>query len=55
MGPTGKIPQALQVSWAMLEYFALNEEKVDGPAALIFTDGQRIGASLTAWDYDHYE
>ncbi len=30
----------------MLEYFSLSEEKIDGPAALIFTDGVRIGAKL---------
>ena len=30
----------------MLEYFSLSEEKVDGPAALIFTDGVRVGAKL---------
>ncbi|MEM6486942.1 MAG: glutamate synthase-related protein [Pseudomonadota bacterium] len=31
---------------AMLEYFSLNEEKNDGPAALIFGDGNIIGARL---------
>lgn len=31
---------------AMLEYFSLYEEKNDGPAALIFSDGIRIGARL---------
>ncbi|MEM8541674.1 MAG: glutamate synthase central domain-containing protein, partial [Pseudomonadota bacterium] len=31
---------------AMLAYFALYEEKNDGPAALIFGDGQIIGARL---------
>ncbi|WP_112310502.1 glutamate synthase-related protein [Pseudogemmobacter bohemicus] len=31
---------------AMLEYFSLYEEKNDGPAALIFGDGQIIGARL---------
>lgn len=31
---------------AMLEYFSLYEEKNDGPAALIFYDGIRIGARL---------
>ena len=31
---------------SMLEYFSLSEEKVDGPAALVFTDGIRIGAKL---------
>ena len=31
---------------AMLEYFSLFEEKNDGPAALIFSDGNKIGARL---------
>ncbi|MEM6408882.1 MAG: glutamate synthase-related protein [Pseudomonadota bacterium] len=31
---------------AMLEYFSLSEEKNDGPAALIFGDGNVIGARL---------
>ncbi len=31
---------------AMLEYFSLYEEKNDGPAALIFGDGIRVGARL---------
>ncbi|MGR9043855.1 MAG: glutamate synthase-related protein [Gammaproteobacteria bacterium] len=31
---------------AMLEYFSLYEEKNDGPAALIFSDGIRVGARL---------
>ncbi|BCG63068.1 MAG: glutamate synthase (NADPH/NADH) large chain [Methyloprofundus sp.] len=31
---------------AMLEYFSLYEEKNDGPAALIFNDGLRVGARL---------
>ena len=31
---------------AMLEYFSLYEEKNDGPAALIFSDGNKIGARL---------
>ncbi len=31
---------------AMLEYFSLYEEKNDGPAALIFGDGVRVGARL---------
>ncbi len=31
---------------AMLEYFSLYEEKNDGPAALIFNDGIRVGARL---------
>ncbi|HEY0188354.1 MAG TPA: glutamate synthase-related protein [Cellulomonas sp.] len=31
---------------AMLEYFSLYEEKNDGPAALIFSDGDVIGARL---------
>ncbi len=31
---------------AMLEYFSLSEEKNDGPAALIFNDGIRVGARL---------
>lgn len=31
---------------AMLEYFSLYEEKNDGPAALIFSDGTRVGARL---------
>ncbi|MBS9779114.1 MAG: hypothetical protein KGV51_00670, partial [Moraxellaceae bacterium] len=31
---------------AMLEYFSLYEEKNDGPAALIFFDGNTIGARL---------
>jgi len=31
---------------AMLEYFSLYEEKNDGPAALIFYDGIRVGARL---------
>ena len=30
----------------MLEYFSLYEEKNDGPAALIFNDGIRVGARL---------
>jgi len=30
----------------MLEYFSLCEEKNDGPAALIFSDGTRVGARL---------
>ncbi len=30
----------------MLEYFSLSEEKNDGPAALIFSDGQKVGARL---------
>tara|TARA_B100000809_G_scaffold266931_2_gene333201 strand:- start:5569 stop:10977 length:5409 start_codon:yes stop_codon:yes gene_type:complete len=30
----------------MLEYFSLYEEKNDGPAALIFFDGKKIGARL---------
>ncbi|MGB1361034.1 MAG: glutamate synthase-related protein [Alphaproteobacteria bacterium] len=39
-------PNIIGAERAMLEYFALDEEKVDGPAALIFTDGRRIGAKL---------
>ncbi|MCK5926136.1 MAG: glutamate synthase large subunit, partial [Methylococcales bacterium] len=31
---------------AMLEYFSLYEEKSDGPAAIIFNDGIRVGARL---------
>ena len=31
---------------AMLEYFSLSEEKNDGPAALIFSDGNIVGARL---------
>ncbi|CAA9891475.1 Glutamate synthase (NADPH/NADH) large chain [Candidatus Methylobacter favarea] len=31
---------------AMFEYFSLYEEKNDGPAALIFNDGVRVGARL---------
>jgi len=31
---------------AMLEYFALREEKNDGPAALIFSNGRIVGARL---------
>ncbi|MGB1320297.1 MAG: glutamate synthase-related protein [Vibrio gallaecicus] len=31
---------------AMLEYFSLSEEKNDGPAALIFSDGVKVGARL---------
>lgn len=31
---------------AMMEYFSLYEEKNDGPAALIFNDGIRVGARL---------
>ena len=31
---------------AMLEYFSLYEEKNDGPAALVFNDGVRVGARL---------
>lgn len=31
---------------AMLEYFSLSEEKNDGPAALVFNDGIRVGARL---------
>lgn len=31
---------------AMLEYYSLSEEKIDGPAALLFTDGIRVGAQL---------
>ncbi|MEQ1528314.1 MAG: glutamate synthase-related protein [Methylococcales bacterium] len=31
---------------AMFEYFSLYEEKNDGPAALIFNDGIRVGARL---------
>ena len=31
---------------SMLEYFSLYEEKNDGPAALIFGDGNIIGARL---------
>jgi len=31
---------------AMLEYFSLYEEKNDGPAALVFNDGIRVGARL---------
>ncbi|CCN72567.1 glutamate synthase-related protein [Vibrio nigripulchritudo] len=30
----------------MLEYFSLSEEKNDGPAALIFSDGEKVGARL---------
>lgn len=30
----------------MLEYFSLYEEKNDGPAALIFSDGTKVGARL---------
>lgn len=30
----------------MLDYFALSEEKNDGPAGLVFCDGIRIGAAL---------
>ena len=30
----------------MLAFFSLDEEKVDGPAAMIFTDGIRVGAKL---------
>ena len=31
---------------AMYEYFSLYEEKNDGPAALVFSDGLRVGAKL---------
>ncbi len=31
---------------AMLEYFSLYEEKNDGPAAIVFNDGIRVGARL---------
>ncbi|MEM7791199.1 MAG: glutamate synthase-related protein [Verrucomicrobiota bacterium] len=31
---------------AMYEYFSLYEEKNDGPAALVFSDGIRVGAKL---------
>ncbi|PPD26018.1 MAG: glutamate synthase large subunit, partial [Methylomonas sp.] len=31
---------------AMLEYFSLYEEKNDGPAALVFNDGIKVGARL---------
>ena len=31
---------------AMYEYFSLYEEKNDGPAALVFSDGVRVGAKL---------
>lgn len=31
---------------AMLEYYSLSEEKNDGPAALIFSDGEKVGARL---------
>ncbi|PIE47268.1 MAG: glutamate synthase large subunit [Gammaproteobacteria bacterium] len=31
---------------AMLEYFSLSEEKNDGPAAIIFFDGTKVGARL---------
>ena len=31
---------------AMLEYYSLSEEKNDGPAAIIFSDGIKIGARL---------
>jgi len=31
---------------AMLEYFSLYEEKNDGPAAIVFNDGMRVGARL---------
>ena len=31
---------------AMLEYFSLREEKNDGPAALVFADGDVVGARL---------
>ncbi|MCV2402535.1 glutamate synthase-related protein [Marinomonas sp. C2222] len=30
----------------MLEYFSLSEEKNDGPAALVFSDGIKVGARL---------
>jgi glutamate synthase (NADPH/NADH) large chain len=30
----------------ILEYFSLSEEKNDGPAALIFSDGEKVGARL---------
>lgn len=30
----------------MLEFFSLDEEKTDGPAAMAFTDGIRVGAKL---------
>lgn len=30
----------------MLEFFSLDEEKVDGPAAMAFTDGVRVGCKL---------
>ena len=31
---------------AMYEYYSLYEEKNDGPAALIFSDGVKVGARL---------
>jgi glutamate synthase (NADPH/NADH) large chain len=31
---------------AMYEYFSLYEEKNDGPAALVFSDGRKVGARL---------
>ncbi|MEE1764732.1 glutamate synthase-related protein [Streptomyces sp. SP18BB07] len=37
------LPDAVR---AMLEYFSLYEEKNDGPAALIFSDGDVVGARL---------
>jgi len=39
---------------AMLEYFSLYEEKNDGPAALIFNDGIRVGARLDRLVYALY-
>ncbi|WP_336671630.1 glutamate synthase-related protein [Tsukamurella sp. USMM236] len=39
----GTVPQPVR---DMLEYFSLGEEKNDGPAALIFSDGDVVGARL---------
>ena len=39
-------PKITGIERDMLEFFALDEEKVDGPAAIIFTDGIRVGAKL---------
>ena len=46
MPPAGKRPPGLSRVKAMLEYFSLFEEKNDGPAALVFGDGNVIGARL---------
>ncbi|PIE43708.1 MAG: glutamate synthase large subunit [Gammaproteobacteria bacterium] len=39
-------PDISDAARAMLEYFSLYEEKNDGPAALIFGDGIKVGARL---------